>query len=130
MEPQDGWASDELKSIFSKTVPRDPSSGNQSTVPPTETTAVDSKDGSGSHRIGAGGIAGITIGAIAVVSITFGIIWLKRKQQEIAELPVTSGNRQPKELNASDTARHELDNAEARPHELPDSSPPKMHELE
>lgn len=130
MEPQDGWASDELKSILSKTVPRDLNSGNQSTVPPTETTAVDGNYGSGGHRIGTGGIAGITVGAIAVVSITIGIIWLKRKQQEIPELPVTSGNRQPKELNALDTARHELDNAEARPHELPDSSTPRIHELE
>ena len=131
MEPDGGWDSDELKDIFSKTVPRDPDPSSQSTVPPTGTTTIDGNDDSGGRSIGTGGIAGITIGAVVVVvAVTISLLWLKRKQPKSLELPVTPGYQQPQELDTSDTTPHELDHADARPHELPDSRARRIHEME
>ncbi|KAI1389346.1 uncharacterized protein F4822DRAFT_398018 [Hypoxylon trugodes] len=122
--PSTGWDSQDLETIFSQTMPRDTSSSDPklSNTPDSTTTPVLSNEVGGLTQ---GGIAGIAIAAAVVViaAIVGMLVWFKRKRAKVEKDPIIipENDWQKPELEAVNNVRHELDNPETRPCEVPGS---------
>ncbi|KAI1087586.1 hypothetical protein F5B19DRAFT_62672, partial [Rostrohypoxylon terebratum] len=127
--PLDGWSSRDLEMIFNKTVPRgtgglDDKTPNDPTSKPTPgpTSNLERMR----NGLSKGTIAGVAVGTtLAAIILIWALVWLKRYAptpkklvETVRILVMQDGQWHKPELDASSTARHELDTSEPRPREL------------
>ncbi|KAI0893125.1 hypothetical protein F4806DRAFT_210603 [Annulohypoxylon nitens] len=126
--PSQGWSSEDLNTIFSKTVPRDTYTlvNKASNKSVNSTTTADPGDINDSLSQGA--IAGIAIAVIlGVILILAGtLVWLDRRHTPIPKkmmetaktMAIAHGQWQKPELEGTHNTRHEIGISEPRPHEV------------
>ncbi|KAI1207530.1 uncharacterized protein F4807DRAFT_434969 [Annulohypoxylon truncatum] len=128
--PSTGWSSEDLGTIFSKTVPRDKYNPNQTfDDPASSSTATAAADpGDINNSLSQGAIAGIAIAVVmGVIFILAGtMVWLDRKHTPIPKKMVetvkilagSDGHWQKPELEGCRNMRYEIGVSEPRPHEV------------
>ncbi|KAI0880861.1 uncharacterized protein GGS22DRAFT_77219 [Annulohypoxylon maeteangense] len=129
--PSTGWSSEDLETIFSKTVPRDTyelvkKGPNVSASTPSPSPS--SEPGDINNSLSQGAIAGIAIAVImgVIIILVSVLVWLDRKHTPIPRkmvetaniIAMTDSQWQKPELEGCHNARHELGISEPRPHEV------------
>ena len=141
--PSGGWPNDNLKTIFSKRVPRDIFTASASTNPsPTSSTSIASSTSgtsnrqpeSAAHTIGRGQIAGIVIGCVvAVALVLISLFWFlrRKKQGKPATIAITETFGKP-ELSGAGKENFELPGAGKETSELSGGGMKRatVHEME
>ena len=121
------WNFNTAKHIVSITPPNSTSSENPSTSAPTGTGSSNSNTKKRSG-IGIGAIIGIVVGAVAILAVIGGLLFIRRQrkrkaaQQEAAELAAAIENEPQKKTSFADTRPNGLNELET-----PFVKPPELH---